>query len=475
MTDRLSPILVKELRQGMRARMFESSFVLVQVLVVLSMIVALTAAARQKMDLSRAFGDGAFWIVLALSLLLIMPLRGATALRSEARLGALDLLFLTRLSAWRIVVGKWAALFAQSCLVLCAVLPYGVLRYYLGSVDLVRDSMVILGLMLASALFTALTVSVSAFPSKLARILVVVVPLMVLNLLPVGLMAIRAGPMGGLGMIGGRSDWHEVLITLGYALIILAYILQMGAARIAPPAENHALPKRLLGLLLVPAGPLAVLAGADDGILVFTFVLLVPVWVDALCANPPPVPGQFRPFLRLPRGGWWVSWLFTPGWVSGVLYTLAAMGLVLVGFWARGKANPELLLIWVALAGTLLLPIALALLLKPKTLRMGVAYALIQLVLVVASALFLLLNEVLDLDADALACLCPLTTLIFSLANNADTAWIPVSTAILAGILGIIAFVGRDGFRRHVALYAEARSARDGRPRASPGEREAPS
>ena len=74
--------------------------------------------------------------MVAVPTLLIIPISALNAIGSEIRGNTLELIFLTRLTALRIVVGKWFALFAQSLLLVCAVLPYLVLRYFMGGVNL---------------------------------------------------------------------------------------------------------------------------------------------------------------------------------------------------------------------------------------------------------------------------------------------------------------------------------------------------
>ncbi len=73
--------------------------------------------------------SGFFWTLVALPLVLILPWTGLGAISGEHRANTLDLMFLTRLSAWRILLGKWIAIVAQAVLLLAAVLPYVVLRY----------------------------------------------------------------------------------------------------------------------------------------------------------------------------------------------------------------------------------------------------------------------------------------------------------------------------------------------------------
>jgi len=111
--DWLSPILVKELRQGMRARVFVISYLLLQVF--LSVLVLANAAAQGD---SRALEDEShyFWVIVGFALLVLMPLRGLVSVSQEVKNRTMETIMLTRLTAWRVVFGKWSALFAQSLL-----------------------------------------------------------------------------------------------------------------------------------------------------------------------------------------------------------------------------------------------------------------------------------------------------------------------------------------------------------------------
>ena len=53
--------------------------------------------------------------MLWLPLLLLMPARGLGAVSEEARANTFDLVQLTRMTAFRIALGKWIALVAQRC------------------------------------------------------------------------------------------------------------------------------------------------------------------------------------------------------------------------------------------------------------------------------------------------------------------------------------------------------------------------
>ena len=169
--DWLSPMLVKELRQGVRTRVFVFLFILLQVFMLLDLSLSLLVAATGS-DASE--GTVFFWIMVAVPVLLILPLSGLNAIGGEIRGNTLELIFLTRLTAFRIVLGKWFALFAQALLLVCAVLPYLVLRYFMGGVNLASELLLLGTMLVGSALLTALATAFSAFPARLVRPLVAI-------------------------------------------------------------------------------------------------------------------------------------------------------------------------------------------------------------------------------------------------------------------------------------------------------------
>lgn len=443
MSDRLSPILVKELRQGLRARVFEGAFLLLQVLMLFAVIMAVTAASVGNRHLPVSLGEGVFWGMLAIPVLLIMPMRGATALRSEIDGKSLELIFLTRLSAWRIVAGKWGALFSQTCLLVVSVLPYAVLRYYLGRVNLLGDLASIAVLLGLSALFTALTVSLSAFPSRVARGMTIFFPVALMMFGP-GLVVPVAVSARGFGGGFPPMGWKVGLAALFYGLAVLGYLLEIGAARIAPPAENHALRKRLIGLLVLVSGPIAVGLGADKGFLWLPLILVTPICVNALAETWRPVPGACRPLLRWGRLGRGAAPALLPGWPSGFVYTLAVIVLCLPMLALTGNLSatgPRVA--FLAWAGALLMPVAVIRLFLPRVRQVGAVYFVIQLLLLIGTLLAMVFDELFNLGMRDVLSIVPLSALILAVAGEADASWaIPAASMLAIIVLGVIARSG---------------------------------
>ena len=118
--DRLHPVLVKEVRQSLRGRMFSVAF-----LVALGLATALSVPIVTNLDP----GNGAralmpIFAVLLVALLVYVPMHAMQAMRQEESESARDLLVLTPLGVWRVVIGKLLASLVVCLLVLSAFGPF---------------------------------------------------------------------------------------------------------------------------------------------------------------------------------------------------------------------------------------------------------------------------------------------------------------------------------------------------------------
>ena len=373
--DRLSPMLVKELRQGMRTNLFTAAFILLQVFMVLSLMIGAAFSGGGE-DTSGGF----FWMFITITLLGVMPIRGFSALHKENQINTMDLIQLTRLSAWRITWGKWLALASQTMLLVTAVLPYIVLRYYLGGINFVAELFALLMITLTSMVLTAVTVGFSAFPSVLLRGAVAAGLLFVL--FGVGVNGFVFSAMGGGSSIfddifsssTGAEFWWGLFATLVTMAYICYFFLDLGASRIAPESANHATRKRLIGfgyVLLALGLPLVIQNLPSEGLIILAVMVLLAVWIDAITEKAALVPSIFRPFRRKSLYRIWVSFL-TPGWHTGVRFMVltGAVALLLIGInpdvFGPGSGNEffdfEFLTFCFSLAGILLFPLTIILL-----------------------------------------------------------------------------------------------------------------
>ena len=323
-SDRLSPMVVKELRHGLRARMFTSILMGTHVLLIVLMSGALLGVPPEMVH-------GMFWGGAALAFMLFMPMRGANSLAAETKDGTLDMLILTSISSTRIVRGKWAALMSQNLLLATSLLPYMVARYQFGGVEIVGEAVALLCLLLGSALVTA---AIVAFSSQSSRVLRVFLGLAILAVAwPVGSFVV----MIAIEKRIGDSLFRElVLLPLGQQLalyvgivVVVLYgtwlFLALGASLIAPASENHSTNKRIVCLVftvILTAVGWFVCLGIDRDAVFWCLVpgtaLTILAGMDMMTEQMPTFPTVMRPFVER-RGLAAFARLLAPGWCSGVL------------------------------------------------------------------------------------------------------------------------------------------------------------
>ena len=100
----LSPMLVRELRQGVQSGGFAWTFVVLQGLMFLLMSWAVTNLGANPGSGISTFFNVVFWLMVAAVMAFIVPLRALTSVSSERPGNNLDLVRLTRLSATRIIL-----------------------------------------------------------------------------------------------------------------------------------------------------------------------------------------------------------------------------------------------------------------------------------------------------------------------------------------------------------------------------------
>jgi hypothetical protein len=443
--DWLSPMLVKELRQGIRSKIFMAAFYLTQVLMVVSVIFNLTAVGDgDGSGQMVSFLNTLFWFMIGVPLLFLMPIRGFGSLYGEIKGGTLELVFLTRLSALRIAAGKWTALMVQTLLVVAAVLPYVLLRYFLGGVNVVEDLQTLFVLLLASGMLTATTIALSPYESKILRALFSIGMVFGFFILLVMLISFMASS-ALMGTVGKPAPpW---MFFLSVALFTPAFIflcLEIAASRIAPPAENHALRKRLTGVYFLLAAAVLTVAGAEASTVYgFALFLLVVVVIDTLAEPMHFARSVYRPFLRLGPAGRFLALILTPGWVSAswfvALLTLLGGGLL----WLHGQMDDSReLLHHVAFLGWLIFPAAAIRLAAPGTKYFLGLYIGLQFFFAAITFLVSMMANI--ADEPMTIWLCPLPPCVFLLsvfeqAKSAQTAEFLAATGLVtAASLGIL-------------------------------------
>jgi ABC-type transport system involved in multi-copper enzyme maturation permease subunit len=229
--ERLEPLVVKELRQGLRARVF------VWPVVVLPPLLALVAAWALLVDdvaNGRDTLDAFLWPAVVGPVLIIAPARGLSAIRQERESGNLDLLLLSCRSARRIVIAKWISLLVQALLWVVVLSPFFFLRYFFGGAELVTGALEVGWTLIVGATGTAIAIFLSTMSRRAAWVAAFVVALVTL-LFVTPLIAI---------VTAGMHDTFLVQLVLlpfpvGITLFALALAVSETGARVQSPPMTY--------------------------------------------------------------------------------------------------------------------------------------------------------------------------------------------------------------------------------------------
>ncbi|WP_395750307.1 hypothetical protein [Prosthecobacter sp.] len=322
--DRLSPMVVKELRQGLRTRLFGGVMLILHLLLVLFTL--MSGGAENAAAVSGWF-DG----IITLVLCIIIPLRGFSAVADELKAGTLDMLVLTRLSAGRIVFGKWAAIASQSLLIAFSVLPYVVARFVFGGLDLFEEIAVLFYKWVIGVVLAAVIVALSTQRQFWLRAVVIGLPLLIggcgasfffmMTRVTSGMSSVKTFSI--LTSAGGSAEKGAVLLALAMAVWAVFYFLSLAATRIAPASSLLSVVKRSVHLstilLLILIGWLT---SSGTALSLVSSGVLSLVMVDALTERVNEIPSVYAAFYRRGLLGRVALWLFAPGWVTGFVFTL---------------------------------------------------------------------------------------------------------------------------------------------------------
>ncbi|HWB58030.1 MAG TPA: hypothetical protein VG733_00995 [Chthoniobacteraceae bacterium] len=447
-SDWLSPMLVKEMRQGFRSRVFVFAFLLIQGLMIFCVLLGLNFSAGDS-DFSNTF----FWFIICAPLLLL-PLLGLNVLGSEINQNTMELLFLTRLSAWRIVVGKWTAIVAQMLLIVCSVLPYLVLRYFIGGVNLLDDLSFLAWLFCTSAILTGVAIASSPFYRSMLTKLFVIVGAIILAIM---LMGFLENPANAISMTGvDAAQLTAIALCLGPLFLLLMF--ETAVSKIAPPAENHSFRKRLIGLVIL--GAIAVLnhgaIAKTDLLMVLGAALVLPICLTALCEEVKPIPSIYLPFVKRGFLGRIIGMVFYPGWPSGLVFTILAFGIYLAIFFRDRNMTERSMLLIISMAGALVMPAAVEKIAFTKLRKPAVVYYSLQAFMAIVCVLASMLKDT-SLERWMLAA-SPLPTSVFFLEafdkiDTVDRSTYTLTSMVVLVISLAVLLVKCIGPRRQIAAY----------------------
>ncbi|HEX8441645.1 ABC transporter permease [Archangium sp.] len=331
--DRLNPLVVKEVRQGLRSRVFWVSFGL---MLLACLVISLVAYANAHDSGLTTQGQGfffAFFMCLGMVHFFIIPYSAYRSLAREREDETWVLLILTGLGPRRILRGKVASFLVQAGLYASAVGPFLLFSYYLNGIDL-PTILVILGLGASWLVFLTL-VAVCAATLADGRMGRAFVHLLLLGLLALSLMygltaAFILGEQGYRFLVREKELRTFALLFLWNMLTYGWLLFETAAARLSLATENYSRGPRLALTLqtlvsgLILAGGWWIQRPSTDAAVVVSILGCLQLTLTGIFVATD-VDGQARAL----RAGTWPWSLLRPGAVRGFRLVV-----VLLLFWA---------------------------------------------------------------------------------------------------------------------------------------------
>lgn len=264
--DRWPAMVVKELRQGLRARGFVVPFLVLHALVLVAVAVeylltrAGSGGAMWRGRISG--GPGFFWLAVYGVVAGVMPLRLMESLRGESDGRNAELLLLGGLTRWQIVRGKWLVQAVLTLLSLVSLLPYMLVRYFFGGVELVPNVFSFFSVMAASLGMSGGVVGASGYAMLGMRFFVIGAAGLLLALAALSTETMIASAKG----VARLTDLALFAYLYGYAIlfhVLYAMIgLQLGRAHLKLFLTPHEISPTKTMLAMLLTAPFMLIAGA---------------------------------------------------------------------------------------------------------------------------------------------------------------------------------------------------------------------
>lgn len=251
--DRLNPIVVKETRQALKSRQFVMTFsvllfaalgwTIIGSLMMMPQIYTSPSAPRLLVG---------YYIVLAIPLLLVVPLAAYRSLEGEIDDGTLELLSITTLSPWQIVLGKLASASLQMLLYFVALVPCVAYAYTLRGVDLPTTLLMIGALVVAAMLLTVVALFFAPMArTRTGRIATLLAVMMILLFAEWGIGVVVISMIMYGNPLPTSLTVYYIVSTLVIGVAVGHLLLTATAAQLTPESENRSTSLRLSLLVLV--------------------------------------------------------------------------------------------------------------------------------------------------------------------------------------------------------------------------------
>jgi len=263
--DRINPILVKEVRQALRGSYFRNLF---WIIVVGATAISVLHLLNYGVQGTSANMGPTFFLsnfaVMTAAINAFVPFWAFQSMGGEWEENTYDLLVISNLRPWQLLLGKALAAAIQSLLCFSAFAPYLVSTFLMGGVDILGMLLALGGSLILSFVLSLFAVSVATFGrSRVARGILAIVVIGILlwfsiASFTIGSMLVR-NPQGLVGPVYAVA----LGLFLGGALLACGLTLAIGCARLGHEHENRSTPLRVM-VVLITLGLLAWMLYGDD-------------------------------------------------------------------------------------------------------------------------------------------------------------------------------------------------------------------
>jgi len=342
----MNPIVIKELRQGVRSWTVTGMLLLFLVVLFITSLIFLVS---ESFDVSPNMQLGgtmfsAFMVILAGASIFFIPLYTGVRVASERQENNPDLLYVTSLSPTRIIFGKFLCSAYIAVLFFSACMPFMAFTNLLRGVDLPTVFFILGFLFVVVCAANLLAIFFACLPmSRPFKILFVIAGFFLSfgtigSLIGLSFEIMRSG-VGA--MMSGRDFWIGTATALGIGLMIAGLFFVLSVAMITPPSANRALPVRLYitGIWLL-GGILSFCWVTQTGDAERMYAWTVPTFVLMLCALLVTVSNTDHLSLRVRRT---IPQRALQRFLGFFFFNGAAGGLLWVGFYSGGAALVSLI------------------------------------------------------------------------------------------------------------------------------------
>jgi hypothetical protein len=346
-SDRINPIVIKELRQAVQSRFVIATLLtlLTVQLAAIGIYILASGGSLYGFDAGRQAFLMLFGILQVIGVIFV-PLYTGARLAAERSDVNVDLLFITTISPRSVIAGKMFAAMTMTALIYSACMPFMAFTYFLRGIDL-PSIFISLGVGFAAVVACAQgAVFVACIPvGRVFKIIFGLIALAIFGMIYFGTMA-GVNEIVGRGVVG-RDFWEVITLVALVICFLVGLFFVMSVALIMPVASNRALPVRLFitSAWLLGGVVAAVSSMVENHSWQVAFWLLSSEIVFALAlfaAVSERDPPRGRVLRSIPKSmlGRARAFFFFSGAANGVAWASVMIVLTLAGAWVWAKSFP---------------------------------------------------------------------------------------------------------------------------------------